>query len=109
MSRPRTGRIERIGVNSIRHGCDPIRFVDPTRSATMAPKDIGWQHVIALGSRHNYKCNYCHYTGQGGGDSCLKKYLAGGRLAGYHDVQGCKSVPAEVKRLMVEHLKGVWA
>ncbi|MQL75185.1 hypothetical protein Taro_007550 [Colocasia esculenta] len=24
-----------------------------------------------------------------------------------HDVQGCKSVPTEVKRLMVEHLKGV--
>ncbi|MQM00727.1 hypothetical protein Taro_033466 [Colocasia esculenta] len=80
----------------------------------VAPKkgnseDIGWQHGTALGSRHNYKCNYCGHTGQGGGVSCLKKHLAGGRLAGYHDVQGCKSVPAEVKRLMIEHLKGVRA
>ncbi|MQM19194.1 hypothetical protein Taro_052197, partial [Colocasia esculenta] len=39
--------------------------------------------------------------------SRLKKHLAGRRLAGYHDVQGCKSVPVEVKRLMIEHLKGV--
>ncbi|MQL91118.1 hypothetical protein Taro_023725 [Colocasia esculenta] len=80
----------------------------------MAPKkgnneDIGWQHGTALGSRHNYKSNYCGHTGQGGGVSRLKKHLAGGRLAGYHDVQGCKSVPAEVKRLMIEHLKGVRA
>ncbi|MQM02052.1 hypothetical protein Taro_034818 [Colocasia esculenta] len=82
--------------------------------APMAPKkdnneDIGWQYGTALGSRHNYKCNYCGHTGQGGGVSRLKKHLAGGRLAGYHDVQGCKSVPAEVKRLMIEHLKGVRA
>ncbi|MQM13850.1 hypothetical protein Taro_046777 [Colocasia esculenta] len=80
----------------------------------MAPKkgnneDIGWQHGTALGSRHNYKYNYCGHTEQGGGVSRLKKHLAGGRLAGYHDVQGCKSVPAEVKRLMIEHLKGVRA
>ncbi|MQL87971.1 hypothetical protein Taro_020536 [Colocasia esculenta] len=80
----------------------------------MAPKkatseDIGWHHGTALGSRHNYKCNYCGHTRQGGGVSRLKKHLAGGRLAGYHDVQGCKSVPAEVKRLMIEHLKGVRA
>ncbi|MQL99899.1 hypothetical protein Taro_032634 [Colocasia esculenta] len=80
----------------------------------MAPKksnseDIGWQHGTTLGSRHNYKCNYCSHTEQGGGVSRLKKHLAGGRLAGYHDVQGCKSVLAEVKRLMIEHLKGVWA
>ncbi|MQL90658.1 hypothetical protein Taro_023251 [Colocasia esculenta] len=80
----------------------------------MAPKkgnseDIGWQHGTALGSRDNYKCNYCGHTGQGGGISRLKNYLAGGRLTGYYDVQGCKSVPAEVKRLMIEHLKGVRA
>ncbi|MQL96777.1 hypothetical protein Taro_029452 [Colocasia esculenta] len=80
----------------------------------MAPKkdnseDIGWQHGTALDSRHNYKCIYCGHTGQGGGISRLKKHLAGGRLAEYHDVQGCKSVPTEVKRLMVEHLKGVRA
>ena len=80
----------------------------------MAPKkaaseDIGWQHGTVIGNRHNYKCNYCGHTGQGGGVSRLKKHLAGGRLAGYHDVQGCKSVPAEVKRLMIEHLKGVRA
>ncbi|MQM13992.1 hypothetical protein Taro_046919 [Colocasia esculenta] len=78
----------------------------------MAPKkgnseDIGWQYGTMLGSRHNYKCNYCGHTGQGGGVSRLKKYLTGGLLARYHDVQGCKSVPSEVKRLMVEHLKGV--
>ncbi|MQL99561.1 hypothetical protein Taro_032285 [Colocasia esculenta] len=89
----------------------------PTRSTSprpMAPKkaaseDIGWQHGTAIGSRHNYKCNYCGHTGQGGGVSRLKKHLAGGRLAGYQDVQGCKSVSAEVKRLMIEHLKGVRA
>ncbi|MQL71935.1 hypothetical protein Taro_004261 [Colocasia esculenta] len=80
----------------------------------MAPKkvnseDIGWQHGTALGSRHNYKYNCCGHTGQGSGVSRLKKYLAGGRLAGYHDVQGCKSMPTEVKPLMVEHLKGVRA
>ncbi|MQL75067.1 hypothetical protein Taro_007448, partial [Colocasia esculenta] len=45
-------------------------------------EDIGWQHGTSLGS---------------------------GRLAGYHDVQGCKSVPSKVKWLMVEHLKGVRA
>ncbi|MQL75939.1 hypothetical protein Taro_008327 [Colocasia esculenta] len=72
-------------------------------------EDIGWQDGTALGSRHNYKCNYCGHTGQGGGVSRLKKHLAGGRLAGYHDVQGCKSMPTEVKRLMIEHLKGVRA
>ncbi|MQL81841.1 hypothetical protein Taro_014303 [Colocasia esculenta] len=72
-------------------------------------ENIGWQHGTTLGSRHNYKCNYCGHTGQGGGVSRLKKHLAGGRLAGYHDVQGCKLVPAEVKRLMIEHLKGVRA
>ncbi|MQL95014.1 hypothetical protein Taro_027672 [Colocasia esculenta] len=80
----------------------------------MAPKkgnneDIGWQHGIALGSRHNYNCNYCGHTRQGGGISLLKMHLAGGRLVGYHDVQGCKSVLAEVQRLMVKHLKGVRA
>ncbi|MQL79949.1 hypothetical protein Taro_012399 [Colocasia esculenta] len=31
----------------------------------------------------------------------------GTALGSYYDVQGCKSVPAEVKRLMIEHLKGV--
>ncbi|MQL83123.1 hypothetical protein Taro_015613, partial [Colocasia esculenta] len=36
-------------------------------------------------SKHNFKCNYCSFTGQGGGVSQLKKHLAGGRLAGYHD------------------------
>ncbi|MQL76143.1 hypothetical protein Taro_008536, partial [Colocasia esculenta] len=80
----------------------------------MAPKKatsegIGWQHGTALGDRQNYKCNYCGHTGQGGGVSRLKKHLASGRLAGYHDVQGCKSVSAEVKRLIIEHLKGVRA
>ncbi|MQL95302.1 hypothetical protein Taro_027968 [Colocasia esculenta] len=60
-----------------------------------------------MGNRHNYKCNYYGHMGQGGGVSRLKKHHAGGRLAGYHDVQGCKSVPAEVKRLMIEHLKGI--
>ncbi|MQL69052.1 hypothetical protein Taro_001340 [Colocasia esculenta] len=79
----------------------------------MAPKkdsdDIGWQHGVMLGSRHNFKCNYCSFTGQGGGVSRLKKHLAGGRLAGYHDVQGCKMVPSEVKKLMIEHLKHVRA
>ncbi|MQL70518.1 hypothetical protein Taro_002859 [Colocasia esculenta] len=92
----------------------PLKSTDALRIGTMAPKkgnseNIGWQHGTALGSRHNYKCNYCSYTGQGGGVSRLKKHLAGGRLAGYHDVQGCKSVPVEVKRLMIEHLKGVRA
>ncbi|MQL73402.1 hypothetical protein Taro_005759 [Colocasia esculenta] len=62
-----------------------------------------------LGSRHNFKCNYCSFTGQGGGVSRLKKHLAGGRLAGYHDMQGCKMVPSEVKKLMIEHLKHVRA
>ncbi|MQL75947.1 hypothetical protein Taro_008317 [Colocasia esculenta] len=62
-----------------------------------------------LGSRHNFKCNYCSFTEQGGGVSRLKKHLAGGRLAGYHDVQGCKMVPSEVKKLMIEHLKHVRA
>ncbi|MQM00736.1 hypothetical protein Taro_033477 [Colocasia esculenta] len=71
--------------------------------------DIGWQHGVMLGSRHNFKCNYCSFTGQGGGVSRLKKHLAGGRLAGYHDVQGCKMVPSEVKKLMIEHLKHVRA
>ncbi|MQL87514.1 hypothetical protein Taro_020053 [Colocasia esculenta] len=47
--------------------------------------------------------------GQGGGVSRLKKHLPGGRLAGYHDLQGCKSVHSKVKRLMVDHLNGVWA
>ncbi|MQL68408.1 hypothetical protein Taro_000691 [Colocasia esculenta] len=79
----------------------------------MAPKkgsdDIGWQHGVMLGSRHNFKYNYCSFTGQGGGDSRLKKHFAGGRLAGYHDVQGCKMVPSEVKKLMIEHLKHVRA
>ncbi|MQL97000.1 hypothetical protein Taro_029682, partial [Colocasia esculenta] len=80
----------------------------------MAPKkgnseDIGWQRGTTLGSRHYYKCNYCGHTRQGGGVSRLKKHFAGGRLTGYHDVQGCKSVPVEVKRLMIEHLKGVRA
>ncbi|MQL91191.1 hypothetical protein Taro_023796 [Colocasia esculenta] len=69
--------------------------------------DIGWQHGVMLGSRHNFKCNYCSFTGQGGGVSRLKKHLAGGRLAGYHDMQGCKMVPSEVKKLMIEHLKHV--
>ncbi|MQM05543.1 hypothetical protein Taro_038352 [Colocasia esculenta] len=55
------------------------------------------------------KCNYCGFTGQGGGVSRLKKHLAGGRLAGYHDVQECKMVPREVKKLMIEHLKQVRA
>ncbi|MQL92036.1 hypothetical protein Taro_024655 [Colocasia esculenta] len=41
--------------------------------------------------------------------SRLKKHLAGGRLTRYHDVQSCKLVPFEVKRLMVDHLKGVRA
>ncbi|MQL94876.1 hypothetical protein Taro_027538 [Colocasia esculenta] len=79
----------------------------------MAPKrgsdDIGWQYGIMLENRHNFKCNYCDFTGQGGGVSRLKKHLAGGPLAGYHDVQGCKSVPREVKKLMIEHLKQVRA
>ncbi|MQL91343.1 hypothetical protein Taro_023953 [Colocasia esculenta] len=83
------------------------------RKAMMAPKrgsdDIGWQHGIMLENRHNFKCNYCGFTGQGGGVSGLKKHLAGGRLAGYYDVQGCKSVPREVKKLMIEHLKQVRA
>ncbi|MQL95981.1 hypothetical protein Taro_028651 [Colocasia esculenta] len=39
----------------------------------------------------------------------LKKHLAGGRLVGYHDMQGCKILSVEVKWLMVKHLKGVWA
>ncbi|MQL85332.1 hypothetical protein Taro_017849 [Colocasia esculenta] len=77
----------------------------------MAPKrgsdDIGWQHGIMLENRHNFKCNYCGFVGQGGGVSRLKKHLAGGRLAGYHDVQGCKSVPKEVKKAMSEHIKQV--
>ncbi|MQL74109.1 hypothetical protein Taro_006451 [Colocasia esculenta] len=113
--RPHIGRIR----------FDPPRYADPPRSApfryadalrigTMAPKkaaseDIGWQYGTVMGNRHNYKCNYCGHTGQGGGVSHLKKHLAGGRLAGYHDVQGCKSVPTKVKRLMIEHLKGVRA
>ncbi|MQM06197.1 hypothetical protein Taro_039015 [Colocasia esculenta] len=79
----------------------------------MAPKrgsdDIGWQHGIMLENRHNFKCNYCGFVGQGGGVSRLKKHLAGGRLAGYHDVQGCKSVSKEVKKAMIEHIKQVRA
>ncbi|MQL83680.1 hypothetical protein Taro_016184 [Colocasia esculenta] len=79
----------------------------------MAPKrgsdDIGWQHGIMLENRHNFKCNYCGFTGQRGGVSRLKKHLAGGRLAGYHDVQGCKLVLREVKKIMIEHLKQVRA
>ncbi|MQL86131.1 hypothetical protein Taro_018670, partial [Colocasia esculenta] len=71
--------------------------------------DIGWQHGVMLGSRHNFKCNYCSFMGQGGGVFCLKKHLTGGRLAGYHDVHGCKMVPNEVKKLMIEHLKHVQA
>ncbi|MQM04752.1 hypothetical protein Taro_037556 [Colocasia esculenta] len=62
-----------------------------------------------LGSRHNYKCNYYGHTRQEGGVSRLKKHLTGGRLARYHDVQSYKSMPSEVKRLMVDHLKGVRA
>ncbi|MQL86739.1 hypothetical protein Taro_019272 [Colocasia esculenta] len=77
----------------------------------MAPKkgsdDIGWQRDTMLGSRHNFKCNYCSFTRQGGGVSRLKKHFAGGRLVGYHDVQGCKMVLSEVKRFMIDHLKHV--
>ncbi|MQL84712.1 hypothetical protein Taro_017222 [Colocasia esculenta] len=58
-----------------RSGASPPRF-------QMAPKrgsdDIGWQHGIMLENRHNFKCNYCGFTGQGGGVSRLKKHLAGG-------------------------------
>ncbi|MQM05641.1 hypothetical protein Taro_038459 [Colocasia esculenta] len=83
------------------------------RGLKMAPKrgsdDIRWQHGVMLENRHNFKCNYCGFTGQGGGVSRLKKHLAGDRLAGYHDVQGCKMVPREVKKLMIEHLKHVRA
>ncbi|MQM11229.1 hypothetical protein Taro_044134 [Colocasia esculenta] len=75
----------------------------------MGSDDIGWQHGVMLENRHNFKCNYCDFTGQEGRVSRLKKYLAGGRLTGYHDVQGCKMVPREVKKLMIEHLKHVRA
>ncbi|MQL68848.1 hypothetical protein Taro_001130 [Colocasia esculenta] len=66
--------------------------------------DIGWQHGTMLGSRHNFKCNYCSFMGQGGGVSRLNKHLAGNRLAGYHNVHGCKMVPIEVKKFMTKHL-----
>ncbi|MQL86917.1 hypothetical protein Taro_019457 [Colocasia esculenta] len=46
----------------------------------MAPKkgssdDIGWQYGTMLDSRHNFKCNYCNFMGQGGGVSrdCKKE------------------------------------
>ncbi|MQM11324.1 hypothetical protein Taro_044235 [Colocasia esculenta] len=85
-SQPGFCKADQIGPNGIKLG--RARFV-----IRMAPKkgnseDIGWQHGTALGSRHNYKYNYCDHTRQGGGVSRLKKHLA-------------------VKRLMVEYLKDV--
>ncbi|MQL82444.1 hypothetical protein Taro_014927, partial [Colocasia esculenta] len=93
-----------VGRDSAKWDCAlPIRRMAPKKDNTE------FQYGTMLGSRHNFKCNYCGHTRQGGGVSCLKKHFAGGRLTGYHDVRGCKSVPSEVKRLIVDHLKGVWA
>ncbi|MQL90352.1 hypothetical protein Taro_022950 [Colocasia esculenta] len=75
---------------SARLGRAGLGIAGSDRGLKMAPKkgfdDIRWQHGTMLGSRHNFKCNYCSFTGQGGGVSRLKKHIAGGRLAGYHDV-----------------------
>ncbi|MQL75321.1 hypothetical protein Taro_007703 [Colocasia esculenta] len=67
--------------------------------------DIGWQYgIMAL----------CWKIGTTSSAIIVvlrdkEKHLAGGRLVGYHDVQGCKSVLREVKKLMIEHLKQVRA
>ena len=68
--------------------------------------DIGWQYGIVVdNNRHFFKCNYCGHLGREGGVSRLKKYLAGGRIAGYNEIHPCKNVPKDIKILMSQHLK----
>ncbi|MQM05238.1 hypothetical protein Taro_038047, partial [Colocasia esculenta] len=72
--------------------------------------DIGWQHGRMLeGKRHWFQCNYCNMEFHRGGVSCLKKYLAGGKGAGYSEVFGCPSVSYDVKIAIAQHLRQIRA
>ncbi|MQM08814.1 hypothetical protein Taro_041672 [Colocasia esculenta] len=81
-----SGRCGRTWFNQEPGGLNPMRL-DPARywrigfDSPDTLKGVGrctanGTYGIMLENRHNFKCNYCGFTGQGGGVSLLKKHLA---------------------------------